>query len=184
MGFDEVGEQPEDVLEEVALDASTEKAFAATCGKLANAASRETIGEELIRFIAQDYSQAALLVVKKDAAAGWLSVSKGRPIEKLSGITLPVQHSPAIAQAIKSKRFYLGPLLAKPEKELFTPPTGSPTATALLVPIQLAGRVVALIAVADTVEALAGGLPMLQKLAEKASMAFEILIIKNKIMLT
>jgi len=52
---------------------------------------------------------------------------------------------------------------------------------AILLPIILMNRVVAIICVVDTLEKLTRSLNELQKIAMKSAMAFEILIMRNKI---
>ena len=60
---------------------------------------------------------------------------------------------------------------------------GTAPNTALLVPVIVMSRVITVIYVDDKGGELAEKLPELQKLAAKMAMAFEILILKNKIIM-
>jgi len=61
---------------------------------------------------------------------------------------------------------------------------GDAPTSALLVPLMLMGRVVSIVYVEGGKAPLANRLAEMQKLVGKTSMAFEILILKNKILMT
>jgi hypothetical protein len=61
---------------------------------------------------------------------------------------------------------------------------GNPPSSALLLPLMLMGRVVAVVYVEGGLTPLSSRIAHLQKIVGKASMAFEILILKNKILMT
>jgi hypothetical protein len=61
---------------------------------------------------------------------------------------------------------------------------GDPPSNQLLAPLLMMGRVVAILYVDGSSRQLDESIPEVQKLLSKASMAFEILILKSKILLT
>ena len=60
----------------------------------------------------------------------------------------------------------------------------SPHDTLLAIPVIMLNKIVAIVLVSADVEALGQKLQELQKLVYKASLAFEMLIIRNKILMT
>jgi hypothetical protein len=83
------------------------------------------------------------------------------------------------------KSLYLGAIPETPENRRMLEEMGGHTpSSALLIPLMLMGRVVAILYVEGGKVPLASRLADLQKLVGKAAMAFEILILKNKILMT
>jgi hypothetical protein len=183
-GFDKMGEPavtapPQQEL----LDSSTEDSLAAACTRLAEATSRDAIAEALLLFLGQKFGLVALFLVRGENVTGWGGMSAGLAVEQFSEVNLALATAPSLAQVVQEKRFYMGPLVGEVEKTAYAALGGTAPAAVLQVPLVLANRVVALLTVGDSLEKLTKELPLLQRLAGKAVLAFEILILKNKILL-
>ena len=79
----------------------------------------------------------------------------------------------------------MGTLINTPENQLILKLLNIRPETSLLVlPVVMLNKVVAVVLVTADMDALGRRLVELQKLVRKASLAFEMLIIKNKILMT
>jgi len=84
-----------------------------------------------------------------------------------------------------SMTFYRGPFPITPcNNKIMAALGGSLSMNQFLAPLIMMGRVVAILYVEGGTRQLDESIPELQKLLAKVSMAFEILILKNKILLT
>jgi hypothetical protein len=86
---------------------------------------------------------------------------------------------------LETHQFSMGSLIQTPDNMQILKTLGVGTGTPLLVmPIIMLKKVVAVVVVSAELDALGTRLQELQKLVYKASLAFEMLIIKNKILMT
>ena len=83
-------------------------------------------------------------------------------------------------KVIETKNFCMGQLLSPTDLKAASS-MGAKDNPAILLPIVLMNRVVAILCVVDTLEKLTRSLTELQTIAKKSAMAFEILIMRNKI---
>ncbi|HEY6871573.1 MAG TPA: hypothetical protein VI298_02475 [Geobacteraceae bacterium] len=150
---------------------------------LAEAKDRDAIADALAAYLGQDFERVALFMVKGKVAAGWKGRVRKEPIPGFENFQLPLDEPSALKIAADTKNFYLGPLLdTTGNKRVLAALGGSAPDTALLIPLMMMGRVVTIFYV-DGGHDLGKNLFELQKLVGKASLAFEILILKNKILL-
>jgi len=153
--------------------------------RLTEATDREDIADTLGGYLAGEFAHVALFVVRGGAAHGWrcfLEKTLHPPIEQFK---VPLNEPSVLQMVATSKTFYLGPVVRTPfNSSLIQELGGSMPRMVLVVPIVMMNRVVGLIYVDDDGQNLTGRLPELQKLAAKASMAFDILILKSKILTT
>ena len=185
MGFDDMGDPlPESaIMPGMGTGSSTSDPWVHVCTRLADATERDSIARELLRFLESEFSSAALLQVKGDFVTGWMGRHQGKEMKGIDQLFLPLADSPALSQAISAKQFHMGPLVSEGEKKAYLMLGGTRPKPVLLVPITLANRVVAVMSLSDTLETLTKGLTIVQKLAAKAGLAFEILILRNKILM-
>lgn len=150
---------------------------------LAEASDRDAIAEALAAYVGQNFERVALFMVKGKIAAGWKGRLRKKAIPGFENFQLPLDEPSVLKIVADTKNFYLGPILDTPgSKKTLAALGGGAADTALLIPLMMMGRVVTIFYVDGGTE-LGKNLFDLQKLVGKAALAFEILILKNKILL-
>jgi hypothetical protein len=182
-GFDKV-EIPEPPEPEIHIPTPEEikEAYNLTdmCTALAAATTRDQIGEALMEYLRLRHLRTALFLPKEPTLTGWLAAGENGYLENFSEVRLEMQPPSSFLQVIESKNFCMGQLLSPTDLKAASA-IGAQDNPAILLPIVLMNRVVAIICVVDTLERLTRSLNELQKIAVKSAMAFEILIMRNKI---
>lgn len=182
-GFDKV-EIPEAPEPEAALVEPEEidEGYTMTdmCAALAGATSRDEIGAALMEFLRRRHFRAALFLPKEPVLTGWLAAEENGYVENFADLRLEMMPPSSFLQVIESKNFCMGQLLSPTDLKAASA-VGGKDHPAVLLPIVLMNRVVAILCVIDTLEKLTRSLNDLQKIAVKSAMAFEILIMRNKI---
>ena len=114
---------------------------------------------------------------------GWRSAKGGQPIPGFDQFQLPLSEPSVLKTAVESNSFFLGPIPQSGANLALTTCLGRPAPkTALLLPMSMLGRVVGLIYVDDAAADMSRAVVDIQQIASKALMAFEILILQNKIL--
>ncbi len=152
--------------------------------ELAWAKNRDDIAESLTRYLAKKHNRAALFLIRGDEVLGWKGIREGVPLTFFDRIRIRLAEPSAFNSITEGNPFYLGPLDESPtHARLISAFGGPPPEQVLLVPLKMLGRPVGIIYLdanlSDPKEALQG----LKNLAAKAAMAFEILILRNKILM-
>jgi hypothetical protein len=151
---------------------------------LAFASDRDEIAEILIRFVGQEFERGALFLVKGDVALGWKAVSNRQAVAGFAALQIPLTPASVLTIVAEGKSFYLGPIVATPDNARMLQGIGvTKPVTAGLIPLLIMGRVVNILYVDGGRAELGERLDELQQIINKAAMAFEILILRNKIML-
>jgi hypothetical protein len=150
------------------------------CAALAGAVTRDAIGEALTEYLRRRYFRAALFLPKEALITGWLAASADGYQPNFGDVRIEMALPSSFLQVIDTKNFVMGQLLSPTDYKAASA-ISSQDRPAILLPIVLMNRVVAILCVVDTLEGLTRGLAELQKIAVKAAMAFEILIMRNKI---
>jgi len=105
--------------------------------------------------------------------------------EGIEEMQISLEEPSVLKTVAEGNSFYLGPIPeTETNQELISAIGGRPPIAAILVPISIMGKVVNILYVDGGEKELGDTLLDIQRLATKASMAFEILILKNKIMMT
>ncbi len=150
---------------------------------LAESRGREEIADVLMGYLGQEFTRCALFIVKGNRATGWRAVVKKRPIDDFDTLQIDFGEPSTLKLVAEGKSFYLGPITETVNNRLMLAAMGSGTLpSALLVPLLMSGRVVAVLYVDGEQAVLGEKLPALQKIIAKASLAFEILILRTKIL--
>lgn len=164
------------------LQAEEQHPFVLLCKQLTEARSRDDIADAIIDHIAPFYAGAALLMVKGGVATGWKGAAEGEVLHDFDQLQIPLDQPSVLQTVAASKAFYLGPLQKEVNNILissrFDP---KPPESVLAIPLLLRGRLVTILYLQDLADKLLNQLPQLQKLVVKTSMAFEMLILANKI---
>jgi len=134
----------------------------------------------LLEYLRLRHFRTALFLPKEPTLTGWLAADENGYLENFSEIRVEMQPPSSFLQVIESKNFCMGQLLSPTDRKAAAA-IGAKDNPAILLPIILMNRVVAIICVVDSLERLTRSLNELQKIAVKSAMAFEILIMKNKI---
>lgn len=164
-----------DPLEEI-LDSQTLALF------LADARDRDDVLDSIASYLAHEYACVALFLVRGNAAHGWKASIDGQELPDFKQAQFPLDEPSILKTVTETSSFLLGPIPRTPFNSMFLQEIGGRVPqTALLVPLLMMGRVVGIIYVDGKGEELAEKLFELQKITIKAAMAFEILVLKNKI---
>jgi len=154
------------------------KAFAVVC-------TRDDVADLLIRYIGQEFMTGALFIVRDGVAEWWRGVCEGEGIDSFEELRLDLNKPSVLRDVVETRTFSLGTLNSTPQNlqilKLLAMPS---TASLFVVPISMLNQAVALVLVGADMDDLGSRLTELQKLVKKAALVFEMLIIKNKILMT
>jgi hypothetical protein len=123
-------------------------------------------------------SRAAVFIVKGDKLAGW----KGRGLS-VDNLEIDIDPNSVFSDVINRKNYYRGPLLKVPGNEqLIQIASGTPQ-DCILMPIQIRDKIIGILYADNGVASvLDAGLAYIKTLATMASLSFEIVILRKKIM--
>ena len=156
-----------------------------TSAAMVRIADRNDVADAIISYLGANYARAALFMVVAGQVTGWRSAKEGVPIPGFDQFQLPLSEPSVLKTAVDSNSYFLGPVQQSGANLALTTFLGKPAPTsALLIPMSMLGRVVGLIYVDDPDIDLSQAVFDVQHLASKALMAFEILILHNKILRT
>lgn len=165
------------VLEQHTIDALSKR--------LAETKDREEIADLIVDYFGQEFDGVALFIVRRNSAVGWKAVRNGKKVEGMDKLHVTLEEDSVLKTVVEGKSYYLGPVPGTPNNSKITATLGVklPLFT-LSIPILIMGKVVSIFCVDGGNVELGMRVVDLQKVASKAAMAFEILILKNKIMMT
>jgi len=153
--------------------------------EFASAKNRDQISAVFIKYLGQEFTVGALFIIRNNMAVGWRGIAGGKLIEDLESLNILLSKPSVMRDVIETRQFSMGTLIQTPENVQLLKALGVGSGTPLLVlPIVMLKKVVAVVVVSAGMDALGKRLQELQKLVYKASLAFEMLIIKNKILMT
>lgn len=151
----------------------------------AGARTRDDVANVFIKYLGQEFRTAALFLVRGNAAVGWRGVSDGEKVTDFADLSLLMSKPSVLRDVVESRNFSMGTLINTPEnRQVLKVLQIRPETSLLVLPVIMLNKVVAAVLVTADMDALGRRLVELQKLVRKASLAFEMLIIKNKILMT
>lgn len=149
---------------------------------LADARDRDDVLDSIAAYLTHEYARVALFLVRGNVAHGWKASVDQQDLPEFKLAQFPLDEPSILKTVAETSSFLLGPIPRTPFNSMFLQEIGGRVPqTALLVPLLMMGRVVGIIYVDGQGEELAEKLFELQKITIKAAMAFEILVLKNKI---
>ena len=152
---------------------------------LANARTREEIGDILLGYLGHVFDRGALFVVRGNSVLGWRAIKGQEELKDFSQFSLGLEESSVVKTVVEERSPYLGGISNKGvDAELIKGMGGDPPHTMLLMPMQLAGRVVNVLYVDGGVKNLGERMNELNRLVRKTTLAFEILIRREKILMS
>ncbi len=179
-----IGADPQVTLEVHKLERKEQQPFALFCKQLSSAENRDDIAQAIIDYIAPVNGVAALLMVKEREALGWIASSAGEPLQNFETLQISLEQPSILNKVAETKVCYLGSLAKEVGNIQLSSRFGHEhPPMVLLMPLILGGRLVSLLYLQDTRERLQQIFSEHHKLANKICMAFEVLILKNKIMI-
>jgi hypothetical protein len=172
----------EDLIEELEDEEIT---LETTAQALINITDRNDVADAVIAYLSAHYARAALFMVVAGQVTGWRSAKNGQPLPGFDQFQLPLSEPSVLKTAVESNSFFLGPVPQTGANLALTAFLGKPAPkSVLLLPMSMLGRVVGLIYVDDAKVNLSDAVINVQQLSSKALMAFELLILHNKILRT
>lgn len=151
----------------------------------AAARERDEVADIFIKYLGQEFPKGALFIIRGRNAVGWRAIVDGSKVAMFDALLVDLTVPSVLQNAIKESRFSMGPVGDVPGNlPIATSLRLAPRDTMLAIPIIMLNKIVAVVLVSADVEALGKRLHELQKLVYKASLAFEMLIIRNKILMT
>jgi hypothetical protein len=149
------------------------------------ARNRDDVADIFIKYLGQEFTRCALLTIRGNMAVGWRAVVNGKQIRGFEHTALEVSKSSELSEIYIGKHFFFGTLS---ESQANLPLTTALNLTAfnsiLSLPVVMNDRVVAMIVVSSDAMSLQRRLGELQKLVYKASLTFQIMVLKNKLLQT
>lgn len=150
---------------------------------LTDAPDRHGIAELVVGYLARELGKAALFLVKKEAICGWVAQVGTQQLPGFESLELALSEPSILRAVAESKSYYLGGFPLTPaNSRMLAALGGAPSLNQFLAPLSMMGRVVAILYVDGGSTPLELRIPELQRLLGKVSLAFEILILKNKIL--
>ncbi|HKJ05288.1 MAG TPA: hypothetical protein VJ974_06815 [Geopsychrobacteraceae bacterium] len=161
------------------------RAVQSFCEQLIKADDRDDIATCLIAYLAQEFSAGGILMVKGDQVMGWQATIGAQRVQDFDRFHVSLDQPSVLLTVAQSKTYYLGPIPETVQNIMLLDNFGSDLPeTVLLVPLLLRGRLVSILYVQDDIAAISDKLAELQRLVDKSSMAFEMLVLKNKILMS
>jgi type II secretion system (T2SS) protein E len=150
---------------------------------LASARDRDELADALFKFCAGRSSRCGLFAVGKEAVRGVAGRGRAFTGELLRKLTVPAGTGTLFDTALQSRDFYFGVVPALPaNRDLYTALGGRLPANVMLLPIVLKERTVALLYLdGDDGPLPRPDIPVMRRAAAKAGLAFEMLLLRNKL---
>jgi hypothetical protein len=150
---------------------------------LSAARDRDEMADALFAFCASRSSRTALFAVGRDGIRG--AAGRGRAFDgdELRKVVVPAGSGTLFDTALQSRDFYFGVVPALPvNRDLYTAMGGRLPASVMIVPIVVKERTVALLYLDGDDEPLPRpDIPLMLRVAAKAGLAFEMLLLRNKL---
>ncbi|OHB25646.1 MAG: hypothetical protein A2X84_05505 [Desulfuromonadaceae bacterium GWC2_58_13] len=153
--------------------------------KLSATSDRDDIADTVVHYLGQTLFCGAMFLIRGDMAMGWKAICRQKPVLAFDQLQIPLDEPSVLKTVKETHSYYLGPVPRSPFNSMMLQEFGGRLPkTVLLVPLVMMGRTVGIIYADDEDQALNDYLPEMQRLAVKVIMAFEVLILKNKILQT
>jgi len=151
----------------------------------ASAKERDDIADVFIKYLGQEFSKGGLFIIRGNTAVGWRATVNGEKVNEFDKTSIELKAQSVLHSVMNESRYFMGPLAPTQDNApIIRSLQLSGGDVVLALPVIMLKKVVAIVIVSAEMEALGKRLQELQKLVYKASLAFEMLIIKNKILMT
>jgi hypothetical protein len=192
LGYDEsvyspppqlVGETPAPQVPPPPPEVSAADALDRLDAALAAVADRDDLIEALLSFCVTRTARCALFAVGREGIRGLAGRGRGFESESLRKVAVAADESTVFDAALRSRDFYFGVVPPFPaNRDLYTVLGGRLPATVLVVPILVKDRTALLLYLDDDARPIARpDIPLMRRVAAKAGLAFEVLLLRNKL---
>jgi hypothetical protein len=154
---------------------------------LAEAETREDIGEALLRYMRSQFPRVILYVAQRDRALGWQAHLPGQTPDQCRvqarRVIVPLGEASVLQGVAQTGSYYMGELPARPGDQALAAALGEPSPTNLVIlPVKLNEKPVILLQ-GDNLDQPLGGFDMrsLRSACQKAGLAMEVLLLRSKI---
>lgn len=153
--------------------------------KLADSKNRDEMSECITDYLGPQFKKTLFVIMKNETAIGWTGTSDHEHIPNISQLVVTLKDPSVFSIVVEEKQHYLGPLLNTPGNLKISEALGSkkPSSQVLVVPIIMKEKVVCALYLEEGQLALKDEVARIQMLAQKISIAFEMLVLRNKIMM-
>jgi Type II secretion system (T2SS), protein E, N-terminal domain len=153
--------------------------------RLRESASPEDVFEALVGFCSQRFLRSALFLVQRDQVSGWGGRGEGFDGERVRNTMVSFSVPSIFSYFRTGSDFYFGPVPGLPaNRQFYRDLNVDAPDRVLLVPVQIKNRLIAIIYGDNgAVRREEPDIALFRRLAQKAGLALEILILKNKIAL-
>lgn len=148
---------------------------------MANAGNRDEVANFLIEYVNQKFLTAAIFVIWEKHVRGWKATGPAGFVGSLRNLKLSLSDHLPFKRVYETKAHYLGPHTKSP---LTAALENAETGSELIMPIIMNDVVISFFYVCGPKEELKEMLDEYDGIANKASLAFQMLIYKNKILMT
>jgi hypothetical protein len=151
----------------------------------AAASNREDVADVFIRYLGQEFTYCAIFVVHANTAVGWRGMSLGNRLQGFEKLKIQF-NKPSVLQEVVQSRNYIRDILQENpcnSRILFALKV-PPSRELLVMPVIMMDEVVAVVLVSVDRDSFRWRMMELGKLVRKMSLAFEKIIIKQKILMT
>lgn len=150
---------------------------------LAGARDRDGIADALLGYTSLRARRSAIFAVGKEGVKGLAGRGRAFDGDRLRRIALPSRSGTLFDTALGSRDFYFGVVPAlPPNRDLYTALGGRLPASVLILPIVVKERTVALLYLDDDDERMLNpDIATMRRVAMKAGLAFEMLLLRNKL---
>ncbi|MGH9797933.1 MAG: hypothetical protein ACRD5D_07215, partial [Candidatus Polarisedimenticolia bacterium] len=153
--------------------------------RMREADTRDDVFNALLDFASAHFKRTALFVVQQDRALGWSGRGEGLFPARIRSVIVPLDRPSLFVFFRDGGDYFYGPVPDLPSNAKFYLDLGvPPPARVVLLPLTIMGRTaVILYADSGTDASHAPDIQVLRRLLKKASLALEVLILRNKIMM-
>lgn len=152
---------------------------------LANPQDRDSVASAILDYMGGLFDRAALLIVTKEAVTGWKGVARGKEIPRFDQVRIGLHEPSVLVSVVRAKTPYLGAVAGTPANLKLLKGLGEENPEGIsLVPLIMNNRVVTILCATGLLEQLGARQEDLRIVARKGVLAFEILILRNKILMT
>lgn len=154
-----------------------------TSERLKQSSTRDEVFEAVLDFCAGRFSRSAVFLVTQAKVVGFGGRGEGFDASRIRSVVVGLDAPSIFSHFLTGSEFYYGPVPGLPANQQFYRGLGmSPPERILLVPVQIKERLIALVyGDLPAIRREEPDIALYRRLVQKAVLALEILILKNKI---
>ena len=173
----------EDLQPKPVVELTPARRLAIASEALQNAEMREDIADALLHYCQPFMRRRMLLAMRGDSVIGWRGEGEGVDEAAVRAISIPVNQPSVFVGLTQGMTFWMAPLPPMPRNSELVLALGGPGPTdCLILPVTLRDRTICFL-YGDNMDRSISGAPVadLRRLTAKASLAFQVYLLKNKI---